>query len=82
MSKLQGNRGAFLDMIAFSEGTARVPDSDDGYRVSVGGGTFDGYADHPRKLIDLEEMAHDEWLIGLGDQHDDMVDFYRCVGID
>lgn len=53
MSTLQGNRGAFLDMIAFSEGTARVPDSDDGYRVIVGGQVFDGYADHPRVLVQL-----------------------------
>lgn len=54
MSKLTGNRGAFLDMIAFSEGTAPVPNSDDGYRVIVGGGTFDSYADHPRKLVQLK----------------------------
>ena len=53
MSRQQGNRGAFLDMIAFSEGTARVPDSDDGYRVIVGGKTFASYADHPRVLVDL-----------------------------
>lgn len=53
MSKLQGNRGAFLDMIAFSEGTARVADSDDGYRVIVGGSTFASYADHPRQLVQL-----------------------------
>ncbi len=53
MSQLQGNRGAFLDMIAFSEGTSRVPDSDNGYRVVVGGGTFSSYADHPRRLIEI-----------------------------
>jgi muramidase (phage lysozyme) len=53
MSNTQGNRGAFLDMIAFAEGTSRVPDSDDGYRVIVGGKTFQDYADHPRVLVDL-----------------------------
>lgn len=53
MSKQQGNRGAFLDMIAFSEGTARIPNSDDGYRVIVGGGTFGSYADHPRVLVEV-----------------------------
>lgn len=53
MSTLLGNRGAFLDMIAFSEGTSRVSNSDDGYRVIVGGGVFDSYADHPRVLVDL-----------------------------
>lgn len=53
MSKTLGNRGAFLDMIAFSEGTARVPDSDDGYRVVVGGGTFTDFSDHPRRLVEV-----------------------------
>lgn len=47
------NRRAFLDMIAFSEGTSRVPNSDDGYRVIVGGGTFESYADHPREHVRL-----------------------------
>jgi muramidase (phage lysozyme) len=36
------NRKAFLDTIAWS---------DDGYAVLVGGTLFDGYADHPRKVI-------------------------------
>ncbi len=47
------NLKAFLDMLAFSEGTARVPNSDNGYRVIVGGSTFTSYADHPRKLVTL-----------------------------
>ena len=47
------NQQAFLDMIAFSEGTSRVPNSDDGYRVIVGGGTFKSYADHPREHVRL-----------------------------
>lgn len=47
------NRQAFLDMIAFSEGTSRIPDSSDGYRVIVGGGTFTSYDDHPRKVVKL-----------------------------
>ncbi|RQS20714.1 glycoside hydrolase family 104 protein [Burkholderia sp. Bp8998] len=46
------NRIAFLDMIAWSEGTSRIPDSDDGYRVLVGATpekplTFSSYAAHP-----------------------------------
>lgn len=45
------NRQAFLDMIAFSEGTARIKDSDNGYRAVVGGTTFDSYADHPRRKV-------------------------------
>lgn len=46
-----GNRKAFLDMIAVSEGTSHL--GDDGYNVLVGGRLFESYADHPRKLIDL-----------------------------
>lgn len=54
---------AFLDMIAWSEGTTRVRGSDDGYNVIVGGSLFDDqgtpcnllddYADHPRRLVVL-----------------------------
>lgn len=48
------NMSAFLAMIARSEGTDNIPNSDNGYRALVGGGTFDSYADHPRKLIKLQ----------------------------
>jgi len=41
------NVQAFLRMTRFCEGTA----DDDGYRRMVGGGEFDSFADHPRKLI-------------------------------
>lgn len=44
---------AFLDMIAWSEGTSRVVGSDDGYNVLVGGKLFTGYADHPRVLVQI-----------------------------
>lgn len=40
------NEAAFLDMIAYAEGTA----GPDGYRTMFGGGLFDSYADHPRVL--------------------------------
>jgi len=40
---------AFLDVLAFAEGTAGL--GDDGYNVIVGGGLFDGYADHPRRSV-------------------------------
>jgi muramidase (phage lysozyme) len=50
-----GNRKAFLDMIAVSEGTAHL--GDNGYNVLVGGGFFDGYADHPRRLITLNNKG-------------------------
>jgi len=45
------NIRAFLDMIAFAEGTPKYG-SENGYNVLFGGGTFDnGYVDHPRKKI-------------------------------
>lgn len=47
------NLRAFLDMIAFSEGTSTVKGSDDGYNVMVGGTLFTSYADHPRKVVEL-----------------------------
>lgn len=43
------NARAFLDMIAFAEGTAGH--GDDGYNVLFGYGQFDSYADHPRIYV-------------------------------
>lgn len=51
----QKNILAFLDMLAWSEGTKGK--GDDGYNIIVGGGQFDGYGDHPRKLIDLPRLG-------------------------
>ncbi|SFY31021.1 glycoside hydrolase family 24 protein [Azotobacter vinelandii] len=53
------NTLAFLDLIAWSEGTdnGRQPTLDHGYDVVVGGGLFVGYADHPRKLISLPQLG-------------------------
>lgn len=50
---------AFLDMIAFSEGTdnGRQRTNDHGYDVLVGGGLFSGYADHPRQLVALPKLG-------------------------
>jgi muramidase (phage lysozyme) len=55
MSNLQ----AFLDTLAYSEGTdnGKQPTRDRGYDVLVGGGLFTGYKDHPRKLIDLPNLG-------------------------
>lgn len=47
---------AFLDAIAFSEGTIKFGDQD-GYNVIVGGSTFTDYSDHPRKLIPLPKLG-------------------------
>lgn len=50
---------AFLDMIAFSEGTdnGKQKTLDHGYDVLVGGGLFSGYIDHPRRLVDLPKLG-------------------------
>lgn len=53
------NLSAFLDTIAFSEGTDKPGQltKDRGYDVLVGGGLFSSYKDHPRKLIDLPKLG-------------------------
>ncbi len=50
------NQCAFLDLIAASEGTAGK--GDDGYNIIVGGTFFHGYADHPRKLIKVNDHLY------------------------
>lgn len=58
------NRKAFLDMIAMSEiGTVMLALSDNGYNVLVGSrpnamSMFEGYADHPRKLVKLNDKLY------------------------
>jgi muramidase (phage lysozyme) len=54
---MNANRKAFLDMIAFSEGTSTVKGSDNGYNVVVGGKLFNGYNDHPRVLVNLPKLG-------------------------
>lgn len=49
------NLRAFLEMIAWSEGTSRIAGSDNGYNVLVGGKLFAGYADHPRVLVQVNK---------------------------
>lgn len=56
LKDLPSNIAAFLDVIAFSEGTTRFG-KDEGYNVIVGGSLFDSYADHPRKMIDLPKLG-------------------------
>lgn len=50
---------AFLDMIAFSEGTdnGRQATADHGYDVIVGGQTYMGYEDHPRVYVSLPQLG-------------------------
>lgn len=53
------NMAAFLDMIAFAEGTdnGRQPTKNHGYDVLVGGGLFTDYSDHPRVLVRLPRLG-------------------------
>lgn len=50
---------AFLDMLAWSEGTdnGKQPTKNHGYDVIVGGKLFTSYADHPRVLVDLPKLG-------------------------
>ena len=53
MVEINNQRKAFLDMLAWSEGTAngRQKTRNHGYDVIVGGELFTDYPDHPRKLV-------------------------------
>lgn len=51
------NQKAFLDMIAWSEGTSTIKSSDDGYNVLVGGTLFNGYDDHPRVKVFIQRLG-------------------------
>lgn len=53
LTPISANAAAFLDAIAWSEGTSRIPHSDDGYKVLVGATPghpllFESYTDHPK----------------------------------
>ncbi|MEY2661307.1 MAG: hypothetical protein RLZZ123_2479 [Pseudomonadota bacterium] len=47
--QVQANRRAFLDMLAYAEGTA----GPEGYRTLFGGGFFESFADHPRQVFNF-----------------------------
>ena len=53
--EINNQRKAFLDMLAWSEGTdnGRQKTRNHGYDVIVGGELFTDYSDHPRKLVTL-----------------------------
>lgn len=53
------NLSAFLDMLAFSEGTdnGKQKTNNKGYDVIVGGSLFTDYSDHPRKLVNLPKLG-------------------------
>ena len=53
MVEINNQRKAFLDTLAWSEGTdnGRQKTRNHGYDVIVGGELFTDYSDHPRKLV-------------------------------
>ena len=55
MVEINNQRKAFLDMLAWSEGTdnGRQKTRNHGYDVIVGGELFTDYSNHPRKLVTL-----------------------------
>ena len=55
MVEINNQRKAFLDMLAWSEGTdnGRQKTRNQRYDVIVGGELFTDYSDHPRKLVTL-----------------------------
>lgn len=55
MQVLNSQRKAFLDMLAWSEGTDNgwQKTRNHGYDVIVGGELLTDYSDHPRKLVTL-----------------------------
>ena len=57
MVEINNQRKAFLDMLAWSEGTdnGRQKTRNHGYDVIVGGELFTDYSDHPRKLVTPEK---------------------------
>ena len=82
MAALKGlhpNVAAFLDMIAFSEGTdnGRQPTKDRGYDVVVGGQLFASSADHPRKLVPLPKLKINSTAAGRYQLLSKYFDAYR-----
>lgn len=57
--EITAQRKAFLDMIAWSEGTDRPGQQKSkhhGYDVIVGGGLLTNFADHPRRVVNLPNL--------------------------
>ena len=73
MVEINNRNGAFLDMLAWSEGTdnGRQKTRNHGYDVIVGG-EFTDYSDHPRKLVTLNPNSNQ--------QAPDATSFFLLVG--
>lgn len=57
VNQVAKNRKAFLDMLAWSEGTSTIPNSDNGYRAQCGGGTFSSYSSHPNQKVWVKRIG-------------------------
>ena len=66
MVEINNQRKAFLDMLAWSEGTdnGRQKTRNHGYDVIVGVELFIDYSDHPRKLVTLNPKLKSTGAIG------------------
>ena len=64
MVEINNQRKAFLDMLAWSEGTdnGRQKTRNHGYDVIVGGELFTDYSDHPRKLVTAKTQNSNQAL--------------------
>ena len=63
MVEINNQRKAFLDMLAWSEGTdngRQKTRNQHGYDVIVGGELFTDYSDHPRKLVTLNPNSNQQ----------------------
>ena len=62
MVEINNQRKAFLDMLAWSEGTdnGRQKTRNHGYDVIVSGELFADYSDHPRKLVTLNQNSNQQ----------------------
>ena len=64
--EINNQRKAFLDMLAWSEGTdnGRQKTRNHGYDVIVGGELFTDYSDHPRNPVTLNPKLKSTWHTG------------------
>lgn len=69
------NLKAFLDLIAFSEGT--LYQGDNGYNVIVGGELFHDYSDHPRKKVYIKRIDDYSTAAGRYQIKARIFDFYK-----
>ena len=62
MVEINNQRKAFLDMLAWSEGTdnGRQKTRNHGYDVIVGEELFTDYSDHPRKSVTLNPNSNQQ----------------------